>query len=265
MRENGEYMKIAVTGKGGVGKTTISAVLCHAFAEKGYRVVAIDADPDANLASALGFPVNEKLTPIIEMKGLIEERTGAKPGTSGGFFKLNPKVDDLPEKLWVEHNGIRLMLMGTVKKGGSGCVCAENVLLRSLVQHLLLFRKEVIIMDMEAGIEHLGRATAQAVNYLIVVVEPGMRSIETALKIKELADDIGIKGVYGIGNKIRKESDREFFKKRINGIQMLGYIPYDEKVIEADLSRLSVWEYGEETVKEVRRIVTNITNEQGTA
>jgi CO dehydrogenase maturation factor len=255
-------MKIAVTGKGGVGKTTISAALCYAFAEKEYKVVAIDADPDANLASSLGFPEDVNLTPIIEMKDLIEERTGAKAGTVGGFFKLNPKVDDLPEKLWVEHNGIRLMLMGTVKKGGSGCVCAENVLLKSLVQHLLLFRKEVVIMDMEAGIEHLGRATAQAVNHFIVVVEPGMRSIETALKIKELAYDIGIRKVYSIGNKIRRASDREFLKKSINDIQMLGSIPYDEELIEADLSRLSVWDHGKEIVKEIRKVVDNIINEQ---
>jgi CO dehydrogenase maturation factor len=254
-------MKIAVTGKGGVGKTTISAALCYAFAEKGYKVVAIDADPDANLASALGFPENVNITPISELKDLIEERTGAKPGTSGGFFKLNPKVDDLPEKLWVEYNGVRLMLMGTVKKGGSGCVCPESVLLKSLLQHLVLFRKEVVIMDMEAGIEHLGRATARAVDHFIVVVEPGMRSIETALKIKELANDIGIKSICGIANKIRRESDREFFRKKVNGIQMLGYIPYDEEVIEADLSRLSVWDHGKETVKEVRKIVDKMTKE----
>jgi CO dehydrogenase maturation factor len=252
-------MKIAVTGKGGVGKTTIAASLSYAFAEKEYTVVAIDADPDANLASALGFPEDMKITPIIEMKELIEERTGAKPGTSGGFFKLNPKVDDLPEKLWVEYNGIRLMLMGTVKKGGGGCICPESVLLKSLVQHLLLFRKEVVVMDMEAGIEHLGRATAQAVSHLIMVVEPGMRSIETALKIKELAVDIGIKKIYGIGNKIRKESDRDFLAEKANGIQMIGYIPYDEKVIEADLSRLPVWDHAQETVKEIRKVVETIT------
>ncbi len=254
-------MKIAVTGKGGVGKTTISAALSYAFAEKGYKVVAIDADPDANLASALGFPENVNITPISELKDLIEERTGAKPGTSGGFFKLNPKVDDLPEKLWVEYNGVRLMLMGTVKKGGSGCVCPESVLLKSLLQHLVLFRQEVVIMDMEAGIEHLGRATARAVDHFIVVVEPSMRSIETALKIKELANDIGIKSICGIANKIRRESDREFFEKKVNGIQMLGYIPYDEEVIEADLSRLSVWDHGKETVKEVRKIIDKLAKE----
>ena len=253
-------MKIAVTGKGGVGKTTIAAALCSAFAEKHYRVIAIDADPDSNLASALGFPKDVKITPIIEMEDLIEERTGAKPGTSGGLFKMNPQVDDLPEKLWVEHNGVRLMLMGTVKKGGSGCICPESVLLKALVQDLFLFRQEVVIMDMEAGIEHLGRATAQAVNHFFVVVEPGMRSIETALKIKELADDIGIKSVYGIGNKIRGTSDRDFFNDKMHGIQMLGYIPYSEEVIEADLLGLSVWDHSKETVKEINKIISVITS-----
>ena len=251
-------MKIAVTGKGGVGKTTIAAALCYAFAEKGYTVVAIDADPDANLASALGFPEGITITPIIELHDLIEERTGAKPGTSGGFFKLNPRVDDLPEKLWVEHNGIKLMLMGSVKKGGGGCVCPESVLLKSLVQNLLLFRKEVVIMDMEAGVEHLGRATAQAVNQFIVVVEPGMRSIETALKIKGLADDLGINRVSAIANKIRKESDRDFFLKRMDGIHLLGSIPFDEEVIEADRSRRSVWTEGKALVTEVRGIASKI-------
>ena len=255
-------MKIAVTGKGGVGKTTISAALCYGFAEKGYTVVAIDADPDANLASALGFPKEMKLTPIIDLHDLIEERTGAKPGSSGGFFKLNPKVDDLPEKLWAEHNGIKLMLMGSVKKGGGGCICPESVLLKSLVQNLLLYRKEVVIMDMEAGVEHLGRATAQAVNQFIMVVEPGMRSIETAMKIKGLADDLGIKRVSAIANKIRKESDRDFFLNRMDGISLLGSIPYDEDVIEADQSRLSVWKEGRALVTEVRGIVTKIIGEE---
>lgn len=256
-------MKIAVTGKGGVGKTTVSAALCFAFAEKGYKVVAIDADPDANLAAALGFPEDVTITPISELKDLIEERTGAKPGTSGGFFKLNPKVDDLPEKLAVEYNGIKLMLMGTVKKGGGGCVCPESVLLKSLVQHLVLFSKEVVIMDMEAGIEHLGRATAQSVNHFIVVLEPGMRSVETARKIKELADDVGIRSIYGIANKIRRESDLDFFQQKVPDVHMLGYIPYDEEVREADLSRLSIWDHGKEVAKEVRRIVDKMVQDIG--
>lgn len=255
-------MKIAVTGKGGVGKTTVAAALCFAFAEKGFKVVAIDADPDANLASALGFPEALHPTPIIALHDLIEERTGAKPGTSGGLFKLNPKVDDLPEKLWVEYNGIRLMLMGSVKKGGGGCVCPESVLLKSLVQHLILFRKEVVIMDMEAGVEHLGRATAQAVNHFIVVLEPGMRSIETARQIQKLARDIGIRSIYGIGNKIRGQSDRDFFQNKTDGIPILAYIPYDEEIIDADVTRSSIWREGSVMVREVRNIVSTITGER---
>jgi CO dehydrogenase maturation factor len=254
-------MKIAVTGKGGVGKTTVAAALCFAFAEKGYKVVAIDADPDANLASALGIPAEMQPTPISALADLIEERTGAKPGTSGGMFKLNPRVDDLPEKLWVEHNGIRLMVMGSIKKGGGGCVCPESVLLKSLVQHLIVYRKEVVIMDMEAGVEHLGRATAQAVNHFIVVLEPGMRSIETARQIKRLANDIGIRSICGIGNKIRRPSDRDFFQEVASDIPILAYIPYDEAIIEADLTRRSVWQEGREVVAEVRRLVGSLVGD----
>lgn len=254
-------MKIAVTGKGGVGKTTVAAALCFAFAERGCKVVAIDADPDANLASALGIPAGMHPAPISGLADLIEERTGAKPGTSGGLFRLNPRVDDLPEKLWVEHNGIRLMVMGSIKKGGGGCVCPESVLLKSLVQHLILYRNEVVIMDMEAGVEHLGRATAQAVNHFIVVLEPGMRSIETARQIKKLAHDIGINSVYGIGNKIRRQSDRDFFREVASDIPLLAYIPYDEAIIEADLSRRSIWQEGSHVITEVRRLAGSLAGD----
>jgi CO dehydrogenase maturation factor len=254
-------MKIAVTGKGGVGKTTVAAALCFAFAERGCKVVAIDADPDANLASALGIPAAMHPAPISSLDELIEERTGAKPGTSGGLFRLNPRVDDLPEKLWVEHNGIRLMVMGSIKKGGGGCVCPESVLLKSLVQHLILYRNEVVVMDMEAGVEHLGRATAQAVNHFIVVLEPGMRSIETARQIKKLAHDIGISSVYGIANKIRRQSDRDFFREVASDIPILAYIPYDEAIIEADLSRRSVWQEGGHVVTEVRRLADSLAGD----
>jgi len=199
--------------------------------------------------------------PISGLADLIEERTGAKPGTSGGLFRLNPRVDDLPEKLWVEHNGIRLMVMGSIKKGGGGCVCPESVLLKSLVQHLILYRNEVVIMDMEAGVEHLGRATAQAVNHFIVVLEPGMRSIETARQIKKLAHDIGINSVYGIGNKIRRQSDRDFFREVASDIPLLAYIPYDEAIIEADLSRRSIWQEGSHVITEVRRLAGSLAGD----
>ncbi len=166
-------MKIAISGKGGVGKTLLASLLSKTFAESGYSVIAIDADPAANLAATLGFPHPEEITPISEMKELIEERTGARPGESAPYFKLNPKVDDIPEKYAQKHNGIRLMRMGGIKGGGSGCYCAENTRVKALISHLLMARNEVVIMDMTAGIEHLGRATARAVDQLIVVVEPG--------------------------------------------------------------------------------------------
>jgi len=227
---------LAVTGKGGVGKTTVVVGLARVLADRGRKVLVIDADPASNLALALGFPRDKRLTPIAEMKELIEERTEAKSGSMGGYFKLNPRVDDLPEKYSLEKDGIRLMVMGTVQKGGGGCVCPENVMVRTLVAHLLLGRNEAVLLDMEAGVEHLGRATAQAVNKLIVVVEPGQRSLEVAQKIRQLAGDIGLKNIGLVGNKIRGERDREFLVEKMPGFPFLGFIDYDPKVVEADLS-----------------------------
>ena len=131
-------MKIAISGKGGVGKTLLAAFLSQIFASSGYSVIAIDADPDANLAATLGFPNPEKITPISELNDLIEERVGVRPGTSGSFFNLNPKVDDLPEKYSVKMDGIRIMSMGRIKRGGTGCYCPEGALLQALVSHLLI-------------------------------------------------------------------------------------------------------------------------------
>ena len=184
-------MKIAISGKGGVGKTLLAAFLAQTFASNGYSVIAIDADPDANLAATLGFPNPEKITPISELSDLIEERVGVRPGTSGSFFKLNPKVDDLPENYSVKMDGIRIMSIGRIKRGGTGCYCPEGALLQALLSHLLLQRDEVVILDMEAGIEHLGRGTVEAVDQLIIVVEPGRRSLETAQTINKLAQDLG--------------------------------------------------------------------------
>lgn len=238
-------MKIAISGKGGVGKTTFAGMLAQALADKGNKVIAVDADPDANLASALGFGNYSEITPISEMEALIEERTGSKPGTSGSFFKINPKVDDLPEKLWIEKGNIRLMVMGTVKKGGGGCICPESTLLKNFVSHLMLYRNEYVILDMEAGIEHLGRAVASSVDLLIVVVEPGKRSIETAEHIKTLAEDIGIKKIAVIGNKIRKKSDEDFIKENLKEMKVLGFLPFDENLIESDIKGFP--EYGKYT------------------
>ena len=253
-------MKIAISGKGGVGKTLLTAILSKIFTESGYSVLAIDADPDANLAATLGFPHPEKIVPISEMKDLIAERTGAQPGKSEVYFKLNPEVDDIPEKYWVEHDGIRLMLMGRTKQGGSGCYCPENVLLKALINHLLLARDEAIIMDMVAGIEHLGRATASAVDKLIVVVEPGRRSLETANTINKLAQDIGLRNIAVVGNKVRGEPDREFLISSLPGYEFLGFIPYDPAVVDADLANVPVVDASKQIVNAVRNIYQALVN-----
>jgi CO dehydrogenase maturation factor len=247
-------MKIAVSGKGGVGKTLLSALLARTFAEAGYSVLAIDADPDSNLAATLGIPNADKIVPISEMKELIEERTGAKPGRAGSFFKLNPKVDDLPEKYWVEYNGVRFMLMGGLKKGGSGCYCPENVMLGALITHLLLARDEVVIIDTEAGIEHLGRATSKSVDKLIVVIEPGRRSVDAAYRIDELARDIGIQKIAIVGNKVHSQSEKEFMLSSLPGFEFLGFIPYDAALTEADVSGRPVLNSSEPIDEEVRSI-----------
>lgn len=228
-------LKLAITGKGGVGKTTLAALLVQHLAREGRRVIAVDADPDANLASALGFSDVEKIVPVSEMKTLIEERTGVKPGTSGSIFKVNPKVDDLPEKLSLKKDNIHLMVMGKPKKGGSGCYCPESSLLKNLIIHLVLYQDDVVIMDMEAGIEHLGRGTAGAVDMFIVVVEPGRRSIETAETIQKLAKDIGLKRIGIVGNKIRGSRDEDFIREKFKDSDFLGFLSYNENFIEADI------------------------------
>jgi len=247
-------MKIAISGKGGVGKTLLATFLAKVFAESGYSVLAIDADPDSNLAATLGFPQPEKITPISEMSDLITERTGSQPGQVGGFFKLNPKVDDLPEKYWLEYNGVKLMVMGRVKKGGSGCYCPESTLLQALVSHLLLARNEVVILDMEAGIEHLGRATAKAVDKLLVVVEPGKSSIETAHKINELAQDIGLHNIAVVGNKLRSQADRKFLISSLPDLDFLGFIPYDQALVDADIANRPLLDSSAQIITEVKNI-----------
>jgi CO dehydrogenase maturation factor len=247
-------MKIAISGKGGVGKTLLASLLAHIFAASGYSVLAIDADPDANLAATLGFTHPEDIVPISEMKDLIAERTETQPGRSGAYFRMNPKVDDLPEKYWQRLDGIRLMVMGRIKKGGTGCYCPENALLKALMSHLLLARNEVIIMDMEAGIEHLGRATAGAVDKLIVVVEPGRRSLETARAIDILAKDIGLENMAVVGNKVRAPSDRDFLISSLPDLEFLGFVPYDQAIVDADLANKSLLDASSVVTEEVRNI-----------
>jgi len=251
-------MKIAVSGKGGVGKTTFSATLAHLFKDGGKKVLAVDADPDANLAAALGYPDLKNVTPISEMTELVAERTGSKPGTFGSMFTINPKVDDLPDTLAQEVDGIKFMTLGGVKKGGGGCICPESTMLKNIIMNLVLARDEVVIMDMEAGLEHLGRATATGVDLLIVVVEPGQRSIETAQTVRKLAGDLHLKRVAVVGNKVRSKGDEEFISKELAGMEILGFIPFADSIIEADRRGASVYKNSPEAAAAVKEIFNKI-------
>jgi CO dehydrogenase maturation factor len=229
-------LKIAISGKGGVGKTTLAALLVELFAEDSQRVLAVDADPDANLGAALGFTQEElaNLIPIAQHRELIKERTGAEPGASGQMFRLNPKVEDIPDKMVLSRGNIRFLQMGTVSRGGGGCACPESVLLKHLLRHLVVSRGETLIVDMEAGLEHLGRGTAQGVDAFIVVVEPGLRSIQTARDVIRLGQDLGVTKVFGVLNKVLPEQE-ERLKQELNWLPLLGILPFDPAAGKADL------------------------------
>lgn len=238
-------MKIAITGKGGVGKTTLTALLAQAYAGLGRAVLAADADPSPCLAGALGFPdeLRQQLRPISEMDELIYERTGARPGTTGGFFTINPRVDDIPERFSVLHRGVRLLEMGAVDLGGSGCICPESAMLKTLFTHLLFRKDDVLLLDMYAGVEHLGRATVDFVDAMLVVVEPTRRSLGTAAQIKDLAGHIGLKRLWLVGNKVRDAAEEEFLRAETPGLPVLGVLPADLAVQEADRLGLAVYDY----------------------
>ena len=247
-------MKVAITGKGGVGKTTFASTLCRLYAAEGRTVLAADVDPDANLGLALGFSEEEvnAIVPISKMRKLVEERTGANAANK--FFKLNPQVSDIPDTYAKEINGVKLLVMGTVETGGSGCVCPEHVMLKAILSSLVFRKDDVVVMDMEAGLEHLGRGTASMMDQFVVVIEPGARSIQTYGKVKELAADLGITQVRVVANKVRSAEDEEFIRSRIPEEDLLGFIHYNADVIDADRNGKSPYYFSPEAVEEIRAI-----------
>jgi len=253
-------MKIAISGKGGVGKTTLAGVLSRILAHQGRKVLAIDADPDSNLASAIGLPkeVLTKLSPIASMTSMIEERTGAKKGSYGTMFKLNPKVDDLPDDMGVNYQGVKLLLLGCIPQGGGGCFCPENVLLKNLVRHLLVQREEVLIIDMEAGLEHLGRGSTGYVDALIIVVEPGQRAMNTARQIKKLGEDLKIKNTMIVGNKVSSEEDKKLIEAQLSDFPVLGHMSFNPKVLQADREGRSPYDIDGRVKEEVGAILKEL-------
>lgn len=235
-------MKIAISGKGGVGKSTFAAGLALTLAKKGGKVLALDADPDANLAAALGIPSEQQklIVPISRQIELIEERTGVKVDQYGKVFKLNPEVSDIADTYAFNHNGVSLLVLGAIKTGGGGCACPESTFIRALVNDLVLFKNETLIMDMEAGIEHLGRATAQGVDVMIVVVEPGQRSIDCATTVVRMSKEIGIKKLMFVLNKVASKEDEDFIRKALPGQEIIAVFPYSSSIRNADRDGVSV-------------------------
>nr|WP_319374136.1 AAA family ATPase [uncultured Methanobacterium sp.] len=257
-------MKIAVTGKGGVGKTTLAGTLA-VILSKNYKVYAIDADPDMNLAGSLG--IHKPITPISKMKDLIKERTGAEPGSSfGEVFKMNPTISDLPESLSTDYDPegrLKILVMGTVDKGGDGCVCPASVMLKAIMRNLIIKKDEIVILDMEAGIEHLGRRTAEAVDVMIIVAEPGLKSLETASRIKKLATDIGIQKVVAVINKVASPMEEKFVEEKLKemDVDVLGSIPRDDMVVKADMEGLPLVDFPDSAALEsIAQIAENILN-----
>jgi CO dehydrogenase maturation factor len=220
-------MKLAVSGKGGVGKTTISAALARIFAAQGRRVLAVDSDPSMNLHTSLGL---ENPTPISELKDLINDRAVI----AEGIFNLNPKVDDIPERFSSPEGDLRLLVMGSVKGGGQGCICPESTFLKALLRHLVLDTGDILVLDTEAGMEHLARGVAQGFDLMIIVTEPTKNSIETANQVYGLSREIGIKKALGVGNKVLSQDQEEFIKENLD-FECTTFVPFDQVVAKADM------------------------------
>jgi CO dehydrogenase maturation factor len=257
-------LKIAVAGKGGVGKTTVTALLGSAWANQGFKVLLVDADPDANLAAALGLSrtQQQKIVPLSRQYDLIEERTGARPGESyGSAFILNPDISDIVEKFGIEvDENLYLVIAGSIEQAGQGCFCPESALLKAFFEHLVLERTEFVVMDMEAGLEHLGRSTTKGIDLLITVVEPGMRSVETALKIRQLARELGISNFKVVLNRVDKSTALVREKIEEQGLEVFAELPFDVKAVEADVKGDSLLQYDPEAplVKLVKKLAEKI-------
>ena len=241
-----------------MGKSTIAAAVALTLAKRGQKILALDADADANFASALGISKNVKINPISAEMKLIEERTGVKVNEYGKIFKLNPEVSDVAEKFGVNHNGVNLVVLGAINKGGGGCACPESTFVKTLVTDLILYKNETLVMDMEAGIEHLGRGTAMGVDVMIIVVEPGKRSIDCAETVIKLSGQIGLNKFIIVGNKIVSDGDKKYIEEELPGREII-FMPYSNNIREADRDGVSVLEaFDTEQIKVIDDLIDSI-------
>jgi CO dehydrogenase maturation factor len=252
-------MKIAIGGKGGVGKTTVCSIWAQLFAAEGQDVLAIDADPSLSLGAAFGLPAEQRPRPLIEMKDLIAERTGVRRDGAGVYFRMNPAVSDLPEEHWLRVGRVKLLVLGAVTRAGGGCACPEGMFLKALLTHTILQRQELVLVDLAAGVESMGRASVQGVDALVVVVEPGSRSIEVAGNIAAMARELGIGCVGAIANKVAEPAQADVIRAGLDRIPLLGTLAYSRPVQEADLRRSPVMQADAALVQELdgarRRLV----------
>lgn len=261
-------MKIAIAGKGGVGKTFVAATLSRLLAQDGYRVLAVDADPNLNLAYSLGvdYEVANNITPLSDNEELIKEKTGVSPEEAlGNMFNMTPNVNDVVDRFGVNApDDVKLLIMGTVKGGGTGCMCGANAMLRVLIQHMLIQRDEALVMDMVAGLEHLGRGTARRMDAMLVVIEPRMKSVDTVRRILKMADDIEVETVLAVGNKVMREKDEAFIYKKMKelNIPVISMIPYDQAVADADMEGIPTIDYNSDSnaVKAVKELEQELLN-----
>ena len=257
-------MKIAVSGKGGVGKTLIAGTLARFFAQDGFKVLAIDNDSAMNLSYTLGIEKEqkEKIIPISEMKSLIEERTSVK-GAGSGIYNINPEVSDIPDKYKVSGpDGLQLLVLGSIEEPATGCLCPENALIRTLLYNLFVKREEVIIVDFEAGLEHLGRGTAKGIDIMLVITEPSQKSLDLCEKIIELSKKLGIINIYLIANKLTDDSQKDIIKKRIKNwdVPLYHSIPFDSEIGKADLNGESPLDFNQNSngIKAIRNLYNRL-------
>ncbi len=255
-------LKIAIGGKGGVGKTTVCAILSELFAKDGLDVLAIDADPDTNLAAAFGLSAGQAPTPLIEMKQLIGQRTGTGKEAVGAYFKLNPEVADLQDKYALKVNGLKLLALGALKSAGSGCACAEGAFLKALLSYTILQKDQVVLVDLDAGVECMGRASIQGIDALVIVVEPGGRSIETANNVTKMARDLGIKNIVIIANKITDAAQLDMINSQLNST-VLAALPYDDAIRDADLYRTKLFDASEKITTELKKVKSRLVEMTG--